>query len=377
MRFVTDHAALLQGLWIPTVTAGRVEADPHGLSFGGEILVLREDIREAFLDPNTGLLPIVHIRPRGLRRTIKIRVMTLEQGRALLRALGVDGSQKTLSTALSEPAAGLQRAWSRFRLLTLLVFVSFFVVSFVGVASNRGQLALTYFVIWLFAMAALGLAALAPTKLTIGGDGLLVRWLGRARYIPYSDIRSVHLMFHDQVGQAAYLAGRGAEGACGVQLWLTSGEVVPLHVRRESDRIHERIAEVVDAWWRRDGALETALVSRGTRDARAWLRALRGIGAKATTGYRTTSMADELWRIVEDVAASAEARAGAAFALRDAWGEEGRARLGRIAAATASPRLRIAIDRAASVEEDEEAFAAALAEVTAKADPKVKTAPSA
>lgn len=129
--------------------------------------------------------------------------------------------------------------------------------------------------------------------------------------------------------------------------------------------VYERIAEAVDAWWQQDGSVRTALVQKGPHDARAWLRLLRGLGARATVGYRDATIADELWRTVEDAAASPDARAGAAAALTRSLGDEGRARLRDAARKTAQPKLRIAIEAAACDRDDDRALLEALAEIEA------------
>jgi hypothetical protein len=351
-RFATNDAAIVRGIgWFRREHEGRVEADERGLSFDGALVVAREALIDAFVVPDT-TFPIVHLRRRGLRPAIQVRVRDIEGGRALLRALGLGGSQHALSYGLPGIAVSLRQARQRFTLVAILAGFSFFPVALAGVALDISQIVWAYLAIWLAAMVGLAAAALTPTKLVIGGDGLCFTWLGASRFIAYADILVVNGMF------------RFAE-PCGVQITLVYPEIVHLHMT-EGALIYERIAEAVDAWWRRDGALETALVQRGPRDARGWLRALQGIGAKATSDYRSTSMADELWRIVEDVAAPADARAGAAAALRGALGDEGRARLRRAADATAMPRLRIAIETAAS-DLDDEALTAALAELEAGA----------
>lgn len=354
-RFATIDAALVRRVaWIRREQEGKVEADERGLSFDGALILPRPSVADGFVEPRADAFPLVHLRRRGLRPAVVIRVRDIEKGRALLRAMGLGGSQQALSHRVSGPSVGLPPVLRRFMLAAFLVGLSFFPVAFACVALSLAQVAMTSFAVWLAAMAGFGAAALTPTRLVIGGDGLRFSWLGRSRFIAYADILVVNM---------AWAWESGAWQQRGVQITLVDGEVVSLPVRGGGAPIYERISEAVEAWWRRDGALETALVQRGPRDARGWLRALRSIGARATADYRSASMADDLWRIVEDVAAPADARAGAAIALRGALGDEGRARLRRTADATAMPRLRIAIEAAASEREDEEALVAALAEV--------------
>jgi hypothetical protein len=271
---------------------------------------------------------------------------------------------KTLVTRLWGPAVGLPGARERFGYVAVLLGLLFLPMAYACIELKPSQtVTFGLFAAWFAVMLLIGLAMLVPTRLVLGADGLHFTWLGSSRFLPYAEIRVVHLLFANVYAQALYVSGRGTSGTSGVQITLVHGEVVPVEMSRRADLVYGRIAEAVDAWWRRDGAVQTALVQRGPRDPRGWLRALRGIGAKVTSDYRSASMADELWRIVEDVAAPADARAGAAVALRGGLGAEGRDRLRRIAGTTAFPRLRIAIVAAANERDDEDALAAALAEV--------------
>jgi hypothetical protein len=54
------------------------------------------------------------------------------------------------------------------------------------------------------------------------------------------------------------------------------------------------------------------------------------------------------WRTVEDPASDRRRRAGTAVALRESLDEVGRVRLRVAAAASASPRLRVALEKVAS-----------------------------
>src|SRR5204862_2118381 len=79
--------------------------------------------------------------------------------------------------------------------------------------------------------------------------------------------------------------------------------------------------------------------SREGRDLGAWVGALRKLlGQEAT--FRAQPVApDALWRVVEDGAADAPARAAAAIALAPSLDEQGKGRLRVVAGATAEPKL--------------------------------------
>jgi len=67
---------------------------------------------------------------------------------------------------------------------------------------------------------------------------------------------------------------------------------------------------------------------------------------------------DDLWRVVEDTSAPEDARAGAAVALRNEDGAHPRLRIA--AEAVASPKLRVALEKASDPAADDEALDEAL-----------------
>ena len=80
----------------------------------------------------------------------------------------------------------------------------------------------------------------------------------------------------------------------------------------------------------------------------------------ATATLRTAPvMPDHLWRVAEDAQQPATMRAAAAIALGPTLDPSGKTRLAEIAKATAAPKLRVALERAATdapLEEMEEAL---------------------
>jgi len=100
------------------------------------------------------------------------------------------------------------------------------------------------------------------------------------------------------------------------------------------------------------------------------VRDLRAIGSGARLDHRTPPVPPEsLWQAVESAGAEPAVRAAAAVALRETIDLEGRRRLLELAEATASRRLRIALQAVAG-DRDDEALAEALAAAEAtKAEP--------
>jgi len=338
----------------PHEVGGRVEVDERGLSFDGRLVVPRAAMSGAVLVPRGDLLPWVRVRHGGLRRATDVRVRDREQGRALLVALGFDASQRAATFQLASRAIIDEKLRDRLKVLRAVTYAVPFGALFFAVASGHAAAAVAVLPLWITVLLAQVALLFVPTRLVIGADGLLLSWCGRRRFIAYSEIAVINGL---QCSTETSPALRG------IQLRLTTDEAVVLWVE-DAEQLYERAGEAVVAWWRREAAAQSALVARGGRDVQTWLRALDGIEAHASVSYRTASMAEELWRIVEDVSAPADARAGAAVALRRWIDDAGRARLHRAAVTTAHPRLRIAIESAASGS-TEDTLATALAEVEA------------
>jgi hypothetical protein len=188
-------------------------------------------------------------------------------------------------------------------------------------------------------------ATFSPASIHVGADGILTTWLGRRRFYRYVDI-----------------AGVEASNNGVVQLRLNSGEAVDLVVRGRSalENVHvyavlARIQAAHAAALAGQRPVDVvALVARGGRTAADWLHALHGLLGGDAADYRSNAVPEEnLWRVADDPTAEETARVGAAVALRTGLDDAGRARLLQIAEASASPKVRVALRAAASVEGDE------------------------
>ncbi|MEZ4294196.1 MAG: hypothetical protein R3B70_04400 [Polyangiaceae bacterium] len=342
---------------------GKIVADERGVSHAGELIAPRERIRDAVVLPRFDGPPMVRIRQRG-RIPVELRVGDHDEARALLRALGHDASQSVATFRL--PSMAFSDAVKRRRNGFIWAVAAVGFGLFMATAGhNMPHLRpLMPVLMCLIAFASM-IYVMVPTKLQVGADGLLIKWFRTTRFIGYGDIARI-AEYED--------GGRGKGQYRGIALALKSGEVLrlPVVAKRSSIRdslqiLHQRIAEAVQTWSRGEGVAHAALVRRGERDPLPWVRALRGIGAQANADNRTAPVLPErLWRIVEDPAAPADARAGAAVALSETADDESRARLRAAAAAIAAPKLRFAIEAAAR-NDTEEALAGALAEMDAEA----------
>jgi hypothetical protein len=211
-------------------------------------------------------------------------------------------------------------------------------------------------VVALFMAVALTAGALSatPTKLDIGADGLLLRWLGRDRFIPYDDIE---MIAQRQRGNADHRIEL-------VDVKLESGDtyVIPIGPGEwdssEADAIYARIYAAIDQHRRRVPVHSQALIDRGKRSHLDWAQSLRSrmeVGAHR----RAAVSLDALWRTIEDHGSRAIDRAASAVALGEHLSDADRTRLKRISNSVASPKLRIAIERVAE-DSQVEAVAEAL-----------------
>jgi hypothetical protein len=216
-------------------------------------------------------------------------------------------------------------------------------------------------VVCVAAAVALVIPAMLPTTVTVGADGVLVQWLSQRTFIPIGDLLGVSLSEETGVfGMPAML-----------HLQRRAGPPIPIQVG--SLRVYGRGAALADwaihqALAQRDAHLADAvpLPERGSGSAKAWLEALRTVGRPG--GYRAEAAPDaaRLWRVVEDPTKAPSVRAAAAVVLGASLDEAGRQRLRVAAAATAAPKLRIALEAAAR--SDDARLTEALAEVDEPVD---------
>lgn len=184
----------------------------------------------------------------------------------------------------------------------------------------------------LYAM--LGLPLLLPQRLLVGEDGVLLRWAGRTRFVPFARIVAVR------------------ETPLGIELDL-GWEEPPLEIRvgHRADTQAQKRAQIVariDAGMAAQRALAHAddegMLARGERPLEAWIDAAEALG-QGDAGYRVAAIPrDRLWAVLENAAADPSAREAAAIALRVQLADEERERLDLVAQRSASPRLRITLD---------------------------------
>jgi hypothetical protein len=325
----------------------RVEQRPEGVAIAERVIV-RETIENAYVQPAfTGapfMQAIYKTHPRVVfvgrkrRDSIEVLVENEAEGNALLQALALDPAH---AVATFTARSGMTDNTAAQVVLFAMLVGGWRLIPHTHGAARYALIAATILAF---------VNATWPTKIRVGADGILVRTLRKKTFYAYADIESV-----DASGK-------------GVVLVMRSGTRVPIPTvavgtsashSLTRDSLLKRISDGLAAARGGKGDLGRVL-SRDGRTAHDWLVALRALGAGQSSGYRVASVDEErLWSVVEDASAKPEARASAAAALR-VKGDAPVARLRATAQATASPKLRVALEAAAS--DDDAQLERALAE---------------
>jgi hypothetical protein len=336
-------------LW-PSQRLARVRANAEGLHVDGALAVPRASIARAYLQPIAGHRPHVRIEAKSSARSVDVVTNDAAEGARVLEALELDAAHRAITFRGASPlfaTAGRQVFVAVLFALAMIALPAF------GRMLGPSVVAAVPLCIlpWLLAV--------IPSTLSVGADGVLTRWLGFERFHPYD--RMEGLMPYNN----------------GVGLVMKSGKTVhvatsPARMRQSPigamnrDAVVERIEEARRAFDAHRTSNAAALVARSGRTLDDWLAALRSLAGSAD--YREAAVPREaLWRIAEDPAAEATARAGAAVALRGRMDDADRARLRVAAESSVSPRVRVAFEVAAKAE-DERDIVAALEGVEDKAE---------
>lgn len=341
--FFVPHMLISGGLALAHVLRRRpwavfeqvaLEASAAGLR-AGSTLVRRDEITRAlFVPPSQSSEALLRVERRR-KLPLEVVVFNEAQAHAMLAALGMDAAHAALSfRTLSRLFATRGRSW----LIGLLI-----VGAMLG-ASVAARLAPEFAP---FSMLALVLpvivAMVVPTRVTVGADGVLARWMGRARFIASDTIASVE----------RYDEGWGRNHTVGVKLHLAGGETYKLPVgsygwaNDEAGALAERIEQAVASHRRGDAQSSVGDLLRGERTVDQWIAALRALGAGGGATFRKAEVdGEQLLRVLESPSATAEARAAAAVALSASERPELRSRVRVVADAVADPALRDVIDAA-------------------------------
>lgn len=293
---------------------------------------------------------LVRLEPKNRLRAPRLDLMVTDsEGEALLQALGLDALH---ATARFRTASG---TWANMWAWTVGMVAAAFGAGAAMFLFGVGGAAPAVPLVFLLFVA----LTAWPSRVDVGADGVLTRWLWRRRFYRATDILQA----------SAYVTAYGRSRIQGVELRLKSGETTRIPVASpfwdagRTAMLATRINEV--AWAQRERAeagVALSLLERPEGATRTWIERLRALGTGANATHRTAPVAPEtLWRVVEDATAEPRLRIAAAAALSASPEDGAKARLVSAAQATAEPRLRVALEATAAA--DEAAIAEALDEL--------------
>lgn len=339
------------------IDAGTLRVDEHTVSVDGRVVAERADLEAAFIVPTEGAA-LVHLQRKGrFSPPVFVRVRDELEAEGLLRELGFDAEH---TAAQMRIASGLlaMSVWKQTvsMMAPLLAFVPA-MIAFGAAHNPAGSMAsVATLLAYVFGL------SFTPTTVRVGTDGIVTRWLGRTRFISHADI----------VRTETYGEAMGGKTQRGVRLYLKSGEAVRLPTGQtdiakvEAKRLEHRIDEARLAHRRGAVGGTTELLARGDRTLADWIRYLRGMGAGAVGPRAPAVPSDVLLRIVEDSRAAPLDRASAAVAAIASGDDDVKRRVRVAADTTASPKLRVALERIATGDDEELALAESLDELNAE-----------
>jgi len=318
--------------------ARTVNVDATGVTVDGRLLPA-STFTSGYFQPRFGSRrrdrPSVVLLDRARRITFEAEVPNEHAAEEVLRAVGLDAAKKSVEfRALS---AALTTFWPR-------LAVGAFAAAIAVLARHGGAQASPGIFMLAFLPAAFALSL--PSKVVVGVDGILVRWLWRRRFIPHADIVDV-----TREGPHALRIRR--RSGLDELLWTTkkTSSVSGLEQQRR-DAMLARIQAAHRAYLEAGPRADvSALLARGARSAREWRSALDALSGDR--GYREASVRPEdLLGVLEDPRAPEDVRAAAAAVLVRKSDDATKARIRVVADATASPKLRVVLDAAARGAED-------------------------
>jgi hypothetical protein len=360
----------------PSAEASELRATANGVYLAGKRLVAKKDIASAMLWPGRGAGAFVRIKRHGLAAApIDLQVKDAADGRKLIETLGFSASQTASELTISAPSLPNLKSRIRGSWLGGAMMFAGIAAAIVAGKTLGGPIAAVFGLGGFLFHAMMLLRLFRPAKIAVGADGVHVRWMWQQQFIPIHDIERAEVVEGDAWASMLPML---------VRIHLTSGEVVDLvgkvgrtsafgrfndFARAHAEVVAERINEAVQGRGRGAPAAlawDDGILARGERAVGEWVAALRRLEDKVQTFRQQAgagSVFERLWEILEDAAAAPARRAAAAVALSPHLDERGRERLRIAAQATATPKLRIALEAAA--EDDDDRLIRALDEVAA------------
>jgi hypothetical protein len=328
---------------------GPIEVHRDGLHANGRLALPLRTLRRAVVSRDDNGWVVSFERSR--RAVAIVDVANAKEGRALVKALGLDPARAQSAFTFDAPLRRTMALW-----IALLLPTPFLALQF-GVPLAAVCVCML-------------LASVYPTRLVVGLDGLLVHWLWRREFIRLGDVRAIHdngsslvLDLANGRRRALSVSRRDGEAARAATGFGSKGAYL--------DAVVGRIREAIAAS-RAGGSIPVAL-ERRDQDLGTWINALRSVVRRGAADFRDAATSpDQLWRTVQNGGAPPIARAAAAIALGPTLDDADRERLLTVARVVVSPRLRVALEAAAG--DDEPATLEAMAALEeANDDRRTKT----
>ncbi len=338
--------------WVYAERDVTIVASHEGVTVDGKLLVPRTAISSAFVEPGASgvgdpdlVRRILHGRARsrgrssvvlrGRGRTERVMfVRSVEDGRTIVAALGFD---PRMTVATFRGSSGLVATSTRAGVALALLAGLVFGVAWAALGASPSPNTLS---VAIGAFAISTLVMMWPSRITVGTDAVVIRWLRWTKVIDLARVVGVERM---------------SANTDWVRLALRDGghvDVPTPHARRVAERIEQACATRIS----RSDALHAALpLARGARTIADWVARLRHV----EQSFRDAALPpDRLWSTVEDTSVEPSTRVAAAVALTPTLDADGRSRLRVAAQSSATPKLRVALT--AIVDGDDNALEDAL-----------------
>jgi hypothetical protein len=361
----------------PSREAGELRATKNGVYWRGKRIAGIKDIKTAVLWPGRGDGAYVRIKRHGIGAgDVVLQLRTADEGRKLLRVLGFDATQDATPLAIHGPSVANMKSRVRGTWLGGVTMFAGMISAMVLAKAGLGPLAALAGLSGFLFHATMIVRLFRKAQVVVGADGVYVSWLWHKQFIPIRDIVRAEVVEGDTWATMYPVLVRIHTHGEPIDLVATVGRTTGFGIESfrnfahmHAETVAERINEAVKG--RGEGsssalAWSDDVLTRGERAIGEWVEALRGIRERIQT-FRTAAgegdVFGRLWEILEDVQAPAAKRAAAAVALSPHLDDQGRERLRIAAQATATPKLRIALEAAA--EDDDERLLSTLEEVAA------------
>lgn len=285
---------------------------------------------------------------------LRLSLPNREAPAELVSALGFGAdARRTVLTTGDDHAALSAGCWGVFHGSLLTVVATCGLAALASSVRPIGQI-LGYLIAGIFVGASVLIAKLlAPRRIVVGTDGVLVEKAFRRLFIPLSSIRHVQTD-HRGVVTVVTPSGGSKAGRGERAITLTSD------TGRRAVALEQRIQDALALARPRRVEAPSALIARGGRSIAEWREGLRRLVA-GEGGYRGERVSiDALLRAAESPEAPVEQRVGAALAIGMSEDGEARKKLRVAVEGIADDTLRAAMDRAAEGEEDAAAIEEAL-----------------